>query len=103
MSLDSKGEKELEEFVLKNAKENDPIDVVNKIDEFCEKNWMMNLGYEKGNIIRTVVLEKVKPKNILEIGGYCGYSAIYFAAYAPNSKVFTLEISKDYANIARRI
>ena len=45
----------------------------------------MNLGDEKGNIVRKNVLEKYKPKKILEVGGYCGYSSIYFAAYSPDS------------------
>jgi hypothetical protein len=27
--------------------------VINKIDDFCMKYWMMNLGPEKGFIVRT--------------------------------------------------
>lgn len=41
----------MEEYVLQNAKENDAGDVINKIDEFCVKNWMMNLGDEKAKIV----------------------------------------------------
>jgi hypothetical protein len=35
--------------VLQNAKQGNPDSVLQKIDEFCSKNWMMNVGDEKGN------------------------------------------------------
>ena len=39
---------------------------------------MMNLGPEKG-IIAIDQLKKYNPKTIVEIGGYCGYSALILA------------------------
>lgn len=45
-------EERLCEYVLSHSQKGNPQDVINKIDEFCEKNWMMNLGPEKGRIVR---------------------------------------------------
>ena len=45
-------EEALLNFVLEKAEKGNPQDVINKIDEFCEKNWMMNVGPEKGKIIK---------------------------------------------------
>jgi catechol O-methyltransferase len=42
---------------------------------------MMNLGPEKGEILKSV-FEKYKPKRILELGGYCGYSSLVFSYLA---------------------
>ena len=48
------------------------------IDEFVSNGHrMMNLGQQKGAIVDKV-LEKVKPKLLLELGTYCGYSATRF-------------------------
>lgn len=39
-------------YVLKNGQKGNPVDVINKIDEFCSKTWMMNLGPEKGEVVK---------------------------------------------------
>ena len=39
---------------------------------------MMNLGPEKGKIVKHV-MGKHKIKTVVEIGSYCGYSALVFA------------------------
>lgn len=39
-----KVEPKLLEYVLKNSEKGNPIDVLNKIDEFCQTAWMMNVG-----------------------------------------------------------
>ena len=59
------------------------MDMVEKIDTFCSENWMMNLGPEKGNIIKKEVLDKFKPKRILELGFYCAYSSTFFVGCLP--------------------
>ena len=79
--------------------------MIKKIDAFCEKNWMMNLGSEKAEIVKGAM--KDRPiKTVLEIGGYCGYSALVFAneiAGREGAKVYTIEINDYYAGIARKI
>ena len=64
---------------------------------------MMNLGPEKAYIIRKKILEKSPPKHILDVGGYCGYSALSYTAHSPDLKVYVIELKKDYCKIARRI
>jgi catechol O-methyltransferase len=62
---------------------------------------MMNLGDDKGKIVRDVIAQ-YKPKTILELGGYCGYSGLLFAAVS-GGQVHTIEPNKDFASIAHRI
>lgn len=93
------------DYILKTSEKGNPVDVINKIDEFCLENWMMNLGPEKGRVVRHKAFHK-DVKKVLEIGGYCGYSALVFANEIKaheGSKVYTIEINKDYADVARRI
>lgn len=65
-------------YLLKNGQKGNPVDVINKIDEFCSKTWMMNLGPEKGEVVKKMGFNGSVSK-VLEIGGYCGYSALVFA------------------------
>ncbi|KAI9693877.1 MAG: hypothetical protein M1822_003148 [Bathelium mastoideum] len=48
------------------------------IDEYARtKNYLMNVGEDKGRIV-TNLIEEVKPKTMVECGGYIGYSCILF-------------------------
>lgn len=49
---------------------------------------MMNLGEEKGEIVK-LFLKKYSPNNILELGGYCGFSALLMA-FNSNAIVHTI-------------
>lgn len=75
---------------------------IKEIDVFGEKNWLMNLGPEKAMIIKSYCGFK-DIKNILEIGGYCGYSALTFASLMPEATIHTIEISPEYGSIAGQI
>ena len=69
----------------------------------AEKQFVPSIGPAKGKII-TGIIQKYKPRNILEVGTLYGYSAILMA-YTLNSadgKVVTLEIDKSIADIARK-
>ena len=98
-------EAKLLEYIQEHSEKGNPADVIKKIDAFCEKNWMMNLGSEKAEIVKGAM--KDRPiKTVLEIGGYCGYSALVFAneiAGREGAKVYTIEINDYYAGIARKI
>lgn len=74
-------EVKLLQHVLETIVPNYPQKAIQGIDLFCDKNWMMNLGPEKARIVISA-LKKHKPKNILEIGGYCGYSALVLALHS---------------------
>lgn len=47
------------------------------IDEFGRKRYLMNVGEDKGRIVEDLVRQR-KPKTMVELGGYCGYSTILF-------------------------
>ncbi|KAK6542116.1 hypothetical protein TWF694_007883 [Orbilia ellipsospora] len=82
-----------------------PEAVLEAIDEYGRtKKYLMNIGFEKGKIVRDVIAEE-KPVNMVELGGYCGYSAISFAAemkkYSKDKKVhyYSLEKSAIFGRI----
>jgi predicted O-methyltransferase YrrM len=69
----------------------------------AEKQFVPSIGPVKGKII-TGIIEKYKPRNILEIGTLYGYSAILMAdtLTSTDGKVVTIEIDKSIADIARK-
>ena len=69
----------------------------------AEKQFIPSIGPIKGKII-TGIIQKYKPRNILEIGTLYGYSAILMAdtLKGADGKVVTIEIDKSIADIARK-
>ncbi|XP_040203864.1 catechol O-methyltransferase-like [Rana temporaria] len=100
------GEKEqrILEFVKQNAVRGDPQSVVDHIDKYCsQKEWAMNVGDEKGLILDNVVKE-TDPSLVLELGTYCGYSALRIAQILkPNACLITIEEKAVYAAVAREM
>ena len=47
------------------------------------------------------LVQKLEPKNILEIGTYIGYSASIMLTASLNSKLETVEIKEENASLAR--
>lgn len=94
----------LAEYVLKNARAGDLDDVIRTIDEFCyEQSFMINVGDEKGEILDAAV-RRVNPKIVLELGTYCGYSALRVArAMSAEARLVSVEFNPANAEIARRI
>ncbi|XP_078409018.1 catechol O-methyltransferase-like [Cetorhinus maximus] len=92
------------EFVLQNAVKGDAKSVVDKIDKYCrEKEWAMNVGDEKGAILDKV-LEEANPLTVLELGTYCGYSALRMVLVLnPGARLLTIEFNPANANIAKQI
>ena len=96
-------EARLAEYVVKKAKAGDIADVIRVIDEYGYKeSYLINVGDEKGLILDAAVVS-VKPQRILELGTYCGYSALRMAKAAPSAQIFSVEFNADNAQIARRI
>jgi catechol O-methyltransferase len=94
----------LAEYVLRNARQGDAADVVRTIDEFCmNRSVMINVGDEKGEILDRAV-RRASPRLLLELGTYCGYSALRMARVMPaGARLYSLEFSPANAAIARRI
>src|ERR1700761_8154678 len=90
-------------YVLRNAKAGDVDDVLATIDKFAyEESILINIGDEKGPILDAAV-RRANPALVLELGTYCGYSALRIARAAPNAKVYSVELAEANAANARRI
>ncbi|XP_029994759.1 catechol O-methyltransferase B-like isoform X2 [Sphaeramia orbicularis] len=87
-----------------NAVRGNPDSVIAAIDHFCQnQEWAMNVGDEKGAILDSVVME-TSPSTVLELGTYCGYSAVRIMRLLPPATRFiTLEMNPDYAAVARQV
>jgi catechol O-methyltransferase len=97
-------EEALGAYVAEHARAGDLDDVIRVIDEFCyQRSVMMNVGDEKGEIL-DAALARADPRLILELGAYCGYSALRMARAMPEgARVVSVEFSAANAAIARRI
>jgi catechol O-methyltransferase len=97
-------EEALADYVVANARQGDPEEVVRVIDEFCmSRSVMINVGDEKGEILDRAV-RRASPHLLLELGTYCGYSALRMSRVMPaGARLCSIEFSPDNAAIARRI
>jgi catechol O-methyltransferase len=91
-------------FVLENARPRDLDDAIRVIDKFAyEESFLINVGDEKGALLDAAVA-RAKPKKLLELGTYCGYSALRTMRAAPSdARLCTVEFNADNAAIAQRI
>ncbi len=97
-------EEALAEHVLATARAGDLDDAIRVIDDFClTRSVMINIGDEKGEILDRAV-QRVSPSLLLELGTYCGYSALRMARVMPTSaRLISVEYNSANAEIARRI
>ena len=97
-------EEALAEYVTANARRGDLDDVIRVIDEFCvTRKVMINVGDEKGEILDRAVV-RAAPRLLLELGTYCGYSALRMARVMPaGARLCSIEFSAENAAIAQRI
>ncbi|KAK2006587.1 S-adenosyl-L-methionine-dependent methyltransferase [Colletotrichum eremochloae] len=80
-----------------------PERVLKAIDDFGRtKKYLMNVGEDKGKIVTDLIAE-VKPKVMVELGGYVGYSCILFGAAAraavADAKYYSLERNPEFAAV----
>jgi catechol O-methyltransferase len=94
----------LEQYVLSHAPAGDLDDAIRAVDEFCAtRSVMMNVGDEKGETLDRAV-ERSSPRRLLELGAYCGYSALRMARVMPaDAHLFSVEFLQENAEIARRV
>lgn len=91
------------DYVLANARRGDIGDALAKIDEYAyEKSFLVNIGDEKGKLLDAAV-RRSNPRLALELGTYCGYSALRMAAVAPSARIISVELSAANAEVAQRI
>jgi catechol O-methyltransferase len=97
-------EEALAQQVEAHARQRDVDDVIRVIDDFCyHESIMMNVGDEKGEILDRAV-QRTRPRRLLELGTYCGYSALRMVRVMPEEgRLYSIEFSAANAEIARRI
>jgi catechol O-methyltransferase len=97
-------EEALAEHVTSTAAEGDLDDAIRTVDDFCyRRSFMINVGDEKGEILDTAI-RRVQPRRLLELGTYCGYSALRTARVMPDDgRLYSIEFNAANAEIARRI
>ncbi|XP_006890570.1 PREDICTED: catechol O-methyltransferase [Elephantulus edwardii] len=90
--------------VQQHARRGDPQSVLEAIDAYClQKEWAMNVGNEKGLIVDEVV-RQCRPKVLLELGAYCGYSAVRMARLLPpGARLLTIELNPAFAAITQQM
>ncbi|XP_035658628.1 catechol O-methyltransferase-like isoform X2 [Branchiostoma floridae] len=91
-------------YLKEHARQGDPDSVLETFDEFCRtQEWAMNAAEEKGDILDEIVRE-LQPTTCLELGTYCGYSAVRIARnLSPSARLITIEVNPDYAAVAREV
>src|ERR1700737_2421724 len=93
----------LADYVVTNARSGDVDDVIATIDKFAyEQSVLVNVGDEKGELLDAGVL-RADPRRVLELGTYCGYSALRIARGAPAAQVYSVEFAAANAEVARRV
>lgn len=91
-------------YVLKNSEKGNAESVLSAIESHAQQTWLMNLGKEKSSVLDGAV-QKFDPKVVLELGTYCGYSAIRIASKMtkPDSKLVSIEKNPQNCSVARAI
>ena len=94
----------LEKYVVASARPGDVDDAIRVIDHFCRHvSYLINVGDEKGKILDNAV-GRTQPRRLLELGTYCGYSALRMARAMPReARLYSVEFNTANAMIARRI
>jgi len=91
------------EFVEAHAKRGDPEDVLRALDRFArEVRFLMSVGPEKGPLMAELLDPLSENARVLELGAYCGYSAILIAQrLGPGGRLVSVEKDPVAAEVAR--
>ena len=94
----------LAQYVEAEARQGDLDDVIHVVDDFAySRSFLINVGDEKGEILDAAI-RRSGPRQLLELGTYCGYSAMRTARVMPEgARLVSIEFNADNAAIARRI
>ncbi|CAF1589172.1 unnamed protein product [Rotaria sp. Silwood1] len=91
-------------YVLEKSHRGNIQDIIDTIDKFgWTKQWLMNIGDRKGKILDDAIRTR-KPKTVLELGTFLGYSSLRMAAQLPNDAlIISIERNPQSAEIAHTI
>ncbi|MGB5112366.1 MAG: class I SAM-dependent methyltransferase [Mycobacterium sp.] len=91
------------EYVLAHSSPGNIDEAVRAFDDFAYSNsFLINIGDEKGRLLDAAIT-RTDPHVVLELGTYCGYSALRMASAAPRATIVSVELSAANAANARRI
>jgi catechol O-methyltransferase len=82
-----------------------PQKVLDLMDKFEEDYHMMTVGGPKGKIVKDLI-DELKPKTMIELGCYVGYSAILFGEAVRRNggeRYLSLELNPEWAAIANML
>ncbi|KAJ5906983.1 catechol O-methyltransferase 2 [Penicillium subrubescens] len=82
-----------------------PQKVLDLMNEFEKDYDMMTVGEPKGKIV-TDLIDEIKPKTMIELGCYVGYSAILFGEAVRRNggqRYLSLELNPEWAAIANML
>lgn len=96
---------EVKKYVFENAIRNNPDSVLKTMDNFAKnRRFLMNIGDIKGSLLTNQLKKIGSDLTILELGCFCGYSAILMAKNLTKfGKVVSIEVNKTYARNALEI
>ncbi len=91
------------DFVARQARRGDPGDVLRTLDRFArEERFLMNVGPEKGPLLDALAAELPEAARVLELGAFCGYSAIRIARHlTPAGRLVSIEKSPEAVEATR--
>jgi catechol O-methyltransferase len=97
-------EEALAQHVIATSPAGDLDAAIRAVDEFAyEQSFLINVGDEKGEILDAAI-GRAAPRLLLELGTYCGYSALRTARAMPaGAHMLSIEFVPANAAIARRI
>jgi catechol O-methyltransferase len=92
-------------YARANARAGDPESVLAALDRFGrEQSFLMNVGDKKG-LILDEELRRLRPERALEIGAFCGYSAVRMARLLREwgGRLVSIEASGESARVATQM
>ncbi len=97
-------EEALAQHVTASAAPGDLDSAIATVDEFAYgQSFLVNVGDEKGALLDAAI-QRAEPRRLLELGTYCGYSALRTARVMPEgAHLYSVEFLEANADIARRI
>jgi predicted O-methyltransferase YrrM len=100
--FDSVYSEEIEKYAKKHSSENsDYLEELERITYLNTTAPRMISGWEQGRFL-SMISKMLKPKNILEIGTFTGYSALCMAeGLADGGQIVSLDINEEWSEIAK--
>jgi catechol O-methyltransferase len=88
--------------------------VISAVNKFCmERHWMMHIGTDKAAVLQQFLTQclaatRSTPVQVVELGTYCGYSAIILGqtlqkAGRTDCHIYTVEVNPQHAVVASRL